>query len=61
MRLIQTFDKKNHGLLLGMFSRKFRRPMIFLDGFLFDRSYTMRSGWRLFVVNDLLSFWCTSG
>jgi hypothetical protein len=26
---IQTFNRVNHGLLLGTLARKFRRPMIF--------------------------------
>jgi hypothetical protein len=44
----------------GCTGRKIPWSNDFLDGFLFDRSYTTRSGWRLFVWNDLLSFWCAS-
>jgi hypothetical protein len=44
----KALDRVNHGLLLGTDSKD---PWSddFSDGFLFDRSYTTRLGWRLFV------------
>jgi hypothetical protein len=53
---LKAFDRVNHGswVVVGQVVSKIPWFDDFLDGFLFDRSYTTRSGWRLFVWDPIL-------